>query len=69
VLRFRYVRIGISVVTLAQGSFDMLYRQADIALFRAKGAGRDRHAFYAAQPRINGADQRHPGSPKLFPSR
>jgi diguanylate cyclase (GGDEF)-like protein len=42
------VSVGISAVTAAQGSFDMLYRQADTALYRAKAAGRDGYAFYAA---------------------
>jgi len=41
------VSIGISVVTAAQGSFDLLYRQADTALYRAKGAGRDGYEVFA----------------------
>ncbi|MBK9253586.1 MAG: GGDEF domain-containing protein [Proteobacteria bacterium] len=41
------VSIGISVVTAAQGDFDRLYRQADTALYRAKGAGRDGYAFFS----------------------
>jgi len=46
-VRFR-VSIGISVVTAAHGSFDLLYRQADTALYQAKGAGRDGYAFFSA---------------------
>jgi diguanylate cyclase (GGDEF)-like protein len=46
-VRFR-VSIGISVVTAAQGDFDRLYHQADTALYRAKDAGRDGYAFFAA---------------------
>lgn len=45
-VRFR-VSIGISVVTAAQGDFDRLYHQADTALYRAKGAGRDGFAFFS----------------------
>jgi len=45
-VRFR-VSIGISVVTAAQGDFDRLYRQADMALYRAKDAGRDGYAVFA----------------------
>lgn len=45
-VRFR-VSVGISVVTAAQGSFDLLYRQADTALYHAKGAGRDGYAVFA----------------------
>ena len=41
------ISIGISVVTAAQGSFDLLYRQADTALYRAKGAGRDGYTVFA----------------------
>jgi diguanylate cyclase (GGDEF)-like protein len=40
------VSIGISVVTAAHGSFDLLYRQADIALYKVKAAGRDGYAFF-----------------------
>jgi diguanylate cyclase (GGDEF)-like protein len=40
------VSIGISVVTAAHGSFDRLYRQADIALYKVKAAGRDAYAFF-----------------------
>lgn len=45
-VRFR-VSIGISVVTAEKGSFDLLYHQADTALYRAKDAGRDSYAVYA----------------------
>jgi diguanylate cyclase (GGDEF)-like protein len=46
-VRFR-ISIGISVVTAAHGSFDLLYRQADTALYRAKNAGRDGYAIFDA---------------------
>jgi diguanylate cyclase (GGDEF)-like protein len=45
-VRFR-VSIGISVVTAAQSNFDLLYHEADIALYRAKGAGRDGFAVFS----------------------
>jgi diguanylate cyclase (GGDEF)-like protein len=40
------VSIGISVMTAADGGFDLLYRQADTALYRAKGQGRDRYSVF-----------------------
>lgn len=40
------VSIGISVITGTHADFDPLYRQADSALYAAKGAGRDRYAVF-----------------------
>lgn len=45
-VRFR-VSIGISVVTAAHSNFDLLYHEADIALYRAKDAGRDGFAVFS----------------------
>ena len=44
------VSVGLSVSSGLQGGFDLLYRQADTALYRAKGAGRDRHALFEELP-------------------
>lgn len=38
------VSVGISVATAADASFDVLYRRADIALYRAKAEGKNRYA-------------------------
>jgi diguanylate cyclase (GGDEF)-like protein len=40
------VSVGISVSGTAEGGFDRLYRQADSALYRAKGEGRNRYAIF-----------------------
>jgi diguanylate cyclase (GGDEF)-like protein len=40
------VSVGVGIATNLQGGFDQLYRHADTALYRAKGAGRDRFACY-----------------------
>jgi diguanylate cyclase (GGDEF)-like protein len=39
------VSIGISAATAADASFDVLYRRADTALYRAKGEGKNRYAL------------------------
>jgi diguanylate cyclase (GGDEF)-like protein len=39
------ISIGISAATAADASFDLLYRRADIALYRAKGEGKNRYAL------------------------
>jgi diguanylate cyclase (GGDEF)-like protein len=39
------VSVGISAATAANASFDLLYRRADIALYRAKGEGKNRYAL------------------------
>lgn len=44
------VSIGISVITGTHADFDPLYRQADAALYAAKGAGRDRYAVFGSVP-------------------
>ncbi len=42
------VSVGISVSgSITHGGFDLLYRQADKALYRAKGEGRDRYEVFA----------------------
>ncbi len=41
------VSIGISVITGTHGDFDLLYRQADAALYRAKDEGRNRYAAFS----------------------
>jgi diguanylate cyclase (GGDEF)-like protein len=41
------VSVGISITAGLQGGFDLLYRQADTALYQAKGAGRDRYEVFA----------------------
>jgi diguanylate cyclase (GGDEF)-like protein len=42
------VSVGISVSdSTLHGGFDLLYRQADKALYRAKGEGRDRYEVFA----------------------
>jgi diguanylate cyclase (GGDEF)-like protein len=40
------ISVGFAVSEGMQGGFDLLYRHADAALYRAKGAGRDRYAMY-----------------------
>ena len=40
------VSVGISITEGLQGGFDLLYRQADTALYRAKGAGRGRYELH-----------------------
>lgn len=40
------ISVGFAVSEGLQGGFDLLYRHADVALYRAKGAGRDRYAMY-----------------------
>jgi diguanylate cyclase (GGDEF)-like protein len=41
------VSVGISITAGLQGGFDLLYRQADTALYQAKGAGRDRYELFS----------------------
>jgi diguanylate cyclase (GGDEF)-like protein len=40
------VSVGVGIAHSLQGGFDLLYRQADAALYRAKGEGRDRYAVF-----------------------
>ncbi len=40
------VSVGLGIATNMQGGFDLLYRHADTALYRAKGSGRDRFATF-----------------------
>lgn len=42
------VSVGISVTTSLDGGFDRLYRQADKALYQAKGEGRNRYEVFAS---------------------
>ena len=42
------VSVGISITEGLQGGFDLLYREADTALYRAKGAGRGRYELFKA---------------------
>jgi diguanylate cyclase (GGDEF)-like protein len=42
------VSVGISVARSLDGGFDLLYRQADKALYQAKGEGRNRYEVFAA---------------------
>lgn len=39
------VSVGCGITSGTQGGFDLLYRQADAALYRAKNLGRDRYAM------------------------
>jgi diguanylate cyclase (GGDEF)-like protein len=41
------VSVGISITDGLHDGFDLLYRQADTALYQAKGAGRDRYARFS----------------------
>lgn len=40
------VSVGLGIATNLQGGFDLLYRHADSALYRAKGSGRNRFSSY-----------------------
>ncbi|MET0281419.1 MAG: GGDEF domain-containing protein [Steroidobacteraceae bacterium] len=41
------VSVGISITQGLQGGFDLLYREADTALYRAKAAGRGRYELFS----------------------
>jgi len=43
------VSVGVAVTAGLQGGFDLLYRQADAALYAAKNAGRDQHSVYGGE--------------------
>jgi diguanylate cyclase (GGDEF)-like protein len=40
------VSVGLGIATNLNGGFDLLYRQADVALYRAKRSGRDRFSAH-----------------------
>lgn len=48
--------VGVSVFPADGGSFKQLYQNADIALYEAKKAGRDRYVFYRPQMHTQAAD-------------
>ena len=41
------VSVGVAVTGAAEGNFDQLYHRADIALYQAKAAGKNRYAVYS----------------------
>jgi diguanylate cyclase (GGDEF)-like protein len=43
------VSVGVGVAKAAEGDFDVLYRRADIALYQAKAAGKNRYAIFDAR--------------------
>jgi EAL domain-containing protein (putative c-di-GMP-specific phosphodiesterase class I) len=45
------VSIGVSIASSAERTHDELYREADLALYRAKDAGRDQYALFDADLR------------------
>jgi diguanylate cyclase (GGDEF)-like protein len=42
------VSVGVAVAKAAEGDFDVLYHRADLALYQAKNAGKNRYAVYRA---------------------
>lgn len=44
------VSIGVGTALANEGNFDLLYHRADVALYEAKRAGKNRHALYRGEP-------------------
>jgi GGDEF domain-containing protein len=42
------VSVGVGVAKAAEGNFDLLYHRADVALYQAKAAGKNRYAVFAS---------------------